>query len=43
MSALDLLVRTIKSQKFSRPFYSKLDEALENLPRQKGTAEEFLA
>ena len=42
MSALDLLVRTIKSQKFGRPFYSKLDEALENLPRQKGTAEEFL-
>ena len=42
MSALDLLVRTIKSQKFGRPFYSKLDEALENLPRQKGTAEEFM-
>jgi hypothetical protein len=42
MSALDLLFRTIKSQKFGRPFYSKLDEALENLPRQKGTAEEFL-
>ena len=42
MSALDLLVRTIKSQKFNRPFYSKVDEALEKLPRQKGTAEEFL-
>lgn len=42
MGALDLLVRSIKSKKYGRPFYSKLDEALENLPRQKGTAEEFM-
>jgi hypothetical protein len=42
MSALDLLVRTINAQKFGRPFYSKLDEALQNLPRQKGTADEFM-
>ena len=42
MGALDTLVRSIKSGKYGRPFYSKMDEALEGLKREKGTAEEFL-
>lgn len=43
MGALDSLIRPIRSaMKMQRPFYSKLDEALENLKREKGTAEEFM-
>jgi len=42
MSALDLLVRGVKAKKYGRPFYSKMDEALLNLPRQKGTVDEFM-
>jgi hypothetical protein len=41
MSALDLIAKAAKGVK-NAPFFSKVDEVLDSLPRNKGTGDEFL-
>ena len=41
MGAFDLIRKSVKGVK-NAPFFSKVDEVLESLPRNKGTGDEFL-
>lgn len=42
MGAFDIVAKAAKGAKKAAPFYSKIDEVLDSMPRNKGTGAEFL-